>query len=81
MDAEQRTLILKQLAATIGRHRLAAPARIALDVIAPLGFIAGQVAQLVSPLTPTGRWQAYVIALGDEQGWTLLQQLVEKQDC
>jgi hypothetical protein len=81
MDAEQRTHILEQLAAAIGRHRLAVPARIALDVIAPVGFIASQVAQLVSPLTPTARWQAYVNALGDEQGWALLQQLVEKQDC
>ena len=81
MDAEQRLQILEQLAGAIGRHRLAAPARMALDVIAPMGFIASQVAQLVSPLAPAGRWQVYVGALDDEQGWTLLHQLVEKQDC
>ena len=81
MDTEQRLHILEQLASSISRHRLTAPARIALDVIAPVGFIASQVAQLVTPFAPAGRWQAYVNALDDEQSWNLLQQLVEKQDC
>ncbi len=81
MNTDRRTEILQQLAAAIARHRLTAPARIALDIVAPLGFIAGQVAQFVRPLTPTGRWHEYVSALDDEQGWLVLQSLVEQRDC
>jgi hypothetical protein len=81
MNTEQRADILRQLAAALARHRLIAPARIMLDVVAPVGFIAGQVAQLVTPLTPHGRWRDYANALDDEQGWKVLQQLVDQQDC
>ncbi|HNP69528.1 MAG TPA: hypothetical protein PLO33_15125 [Kouleothrix sp.] len=81
MNNEQRTLILQRLAAALARRRLVAPARIALDVIAPLGFLAGQAAQFVHPLVPAGRWHDYVAALSDEQGWSTLQSLVEQCDC
>jgi hypothetical protein len=81
MDTERRAEILKRLAAAIERRRLTAPARIALDVIAPLGFMASQVALLVRPLTPPGRWHEYVSALDDEQGWLVLQHFVDQQDC
>jgi hypothetical protein len=80
MNTDRRTEVLEQLAAVIARHRLTAPARIALDIVAPLGFIASQVAQFVQPLTPAGRWHEYVNALDDEQGWLVLRRLVDQQD-
>jgi hypothetical protein len=81
MDSNQRTQILEQLAQAIARRRLTAPARLALDVIAPLSFLASQIALFLRPLTPLGRWHEYVAALDDEQGWKVLQRLVENQDC
>jgi hypothetical protein len=81
MNSQQRHQILQQLADTIRRRRLTAPARLALDVLAPLGFLASQVALFVRPLTPLGRWHDYVAALDDEQGWKVLQSLVENRDC
>jgi len=81
MNAEQRDQILQQLAQAIARRHLTAPARLALDVISPLSFLASQVALFVRPLTPLGRWHDYASALDDEQGWKVLQRLVENQDC
>ena len=81
MNTDQRIQILQQLAHAIARRRLIAPARLALDVLAPLSFFASQVALFLRPLTPLGRWHEYVAALEDEQGWKVLQRLVENQDC
>jgi hypothetical protein len=81
MNTEQRTQILQQLAQAIARRQLSAPARIALDVISPLSFLTSQIALFMRPLTPLGRWHDYVAALDDEQGWKVLQHLVEKHDC
>jgi hypothetical protein len=81
MNIDQRTQILQQLARSIARRRLTTPARLALDLIAPLGFLASQIALFLRPLTPLGRWHEYVAALDDEQGWEVLQRLVENQDC
>ena len=81
MDSDRRIQILQQLAQAIARRHLTAPARLALDVISPLSFLASQIALFVRPLTPLGRWHDYVAALDDEQGWKVLQQLVEQQDC
>lgn len=81
MNTEQRTQILQRLASAIAQRRMTTPARMALDIVAPVGFIASQVAQLIRPLTPLGRWHEYVSALGDEQGWKVLQRLVDQQDC
>jgi hypothetical protein len=80
MNTDQRVQILQQLADAIARRRLTGPARLALDVIAPIAFLASQAALFARPLTPFGRWHDYVDALGDEQGWTMLQQLVEHRD-
>ena len=81
MNTDQRDQILQQLAQAIDRRRLTAPVRLALDVLSPLSFLASQIALFVRPLTPLGRWQDYVSALDDEQGWKVLQGLIEKQDC
>jgi hypothetical protein len=81
MNIDQRTQILQQLAQALARRRLTAPARLALDVLAPLSFLASQVALFLRPLTPLGRWHEYVAALDNEQAWEVLQRLVENQDC
>lgn len=80
MDLEQRTAILRNLAAGITRRHLQAPVCLALDIIAPVGFLASQVALFVRPLTPYGRWREYVMALEDENGWNILRGLVDIQD-
>ena len=80
MNSDQRDQILDQLAHAIERRRLTAPVRIVLEAIEPLSFLTSQVALFLRPLTPLGRWHDYVAALDDEQGWKVLQGLVEKQD-
>ena len=80
MNADQRAEVLQQLAQAIARRQLTAPARLALDVISPLSFLASQFALFVRPLTPPGCWHEYVAALDDEQGWKVLQTMVEQQD-
>lgn len=73
------TNLLEQIADGLARRRLITPARIALDVVAPLGFLAAQAALFARPLLPVGRWRDYVAALSDEQGWRQLRDLLEKQ--
>lgn len=80
MNGEQRDQILQQIADAICRRRLAAPARLALDAIAPLGFFASQAALFVRPLIPLGRWRDYLAALEHEQSWRDLQALVAQRD-
>jgi hypothetical protein len=80
MDDGQRTDLLRKLADAIARRRLTAPARLLLDAIAPLGFLASQVAAFARPLTPLGRWREYLTALEDERSWRLLQSLVDERD-
>ena len=80
MNAEQRTQILREIADAISRRRLAAPARLALDAIAPLGFFASQTALFIRPLTPLGRWRDYLTALENERSWRDLQDLIERRD-
>jgi hypothetical protein len=78
MDAERRLILLQNLAAGLERRRLVAPARFALAIVEPLGFLAGQLALFMRPLTPLGRWREYLMALEDEEGWKILYQLVDR---
>jgi hypothetical protein len=78
MNVARRTAILQDLADRIARRHLTALARILLDVIAPLGFLASQVALFARPLTPFERWREYLTALDDEEGWVILHDLVER---
>jgi hypothetical protein len=80
MESNQRTAILEELAAAIARRRLMTPARILLDLVEPMGFLASQVALFARPFTPLGRWHEYMMALEDETSWKVLQSLVERQD-
>ena len=57
------------------------PGRALYATDTPLSFLTSQIALFLRPLTPLGRWHDYVVALDDEQGWKVLQRLVEKQDC
>lgn len=75
-----RIAILEELAASIARRRLVTPARILLDLVEPVGFLASQVALFARPFAPLGRWQEYVMALEDETSWKVLQSLVERRD-
>ncbi|MBK9942961.1 MAG: hypothetical protein U0Z44_12595 [Kouleothrix sp.] len=81
MNHDQRTEILRGLAEAAMRRRMATPARLLLDIIAPVGFLAGQAALFIRPLVPRGRWHTYLTALSDEQGWQVLHQLIDQQDC
>lgn len=78
MSPEQRLSILRALADGIARRRLSAPARLVLDIVEPLAFLAAQVALFARPLMPFGRWRDYLIALDDEEGWKILHRMVDQ---
>jgi hypothetical protein len=78
MSPERRLSILRALADGIARRRLSAPARMVLDVVEPLGFLAAQIALFARPFTPLGRWRDYLIALDDEEGWKILHRMVDQ---
>lgn len=80
MDSSERQAALQRLAEGISRRRLSMPARIMLDIVEPLGFLASQVMLFVHPFTPFRRWRIYVSALEDEQSWKVLQNLVDRRD-
>jgi hypothetical protein len=80
MDSSRRLVILHALATGIARRRITTPARILLDLIEPLGFLASQIALFARPFTPLGRWRDYVMALEDETSWKVLQSLVDRRD-
>jgi hypothetical protein len=80
MKPAQRQELLQNLADTIARRGLAAPTRLALDVLTPIGFLASQAALFMRPLMPLGRWRDYVIALEDEASWKVLQRLIAQRD-
>lgn len=80
MDDEQpRALAIHRLASGIERAGLAGPARLALDVLAPLDVISAQCALLVSPFTRGSRWQEYTSLLSEERAWQDLRSILERQ--
>jgi hypothetical protein len=80
MNDDERTALLREIAGEIMQRRMRAPARMALDIVAPLGFLAGQLALFTRPLLPPGRWRNYATVLEDERAWSLLQTLVRDSD-
>lgn len=78
MDPEHRLHVLQALADGIARRHLSAPVSLVLDVVEPLGFLAGQLALFARPLTPSVRWQEYLTALEDEDGWKILRRMVDR---
>jgi hypothetical protein len=80
MMEHERRQRLAILADALARRRLTMPARIALDMLTPLGFLASQVALFAQPFTPRGRWHDYVTLLSDQESWSVLRDIVEKRD-
>ncbi len=75
-----RAQAVQAVADALGRSRLEAPARLLLDVIAPVDFLASQVAAFTRPLLPFGQWRSYVAAFESEESWALLRRMVDQQD-
>jgi hypothetical protein len=78
MDLSRRAAILQTLADSIARRGLLTPARIILDVVEPLGFLASQAALFARPFAPLGSWQEYLTALDDQEGWKILHDIVDR---
>jgi hypothetical protein len=78
MDATERQRLLHELAQGIDRRGLTTLARITLDMIAPLGFLAGQAALFARPLLPSTYWRKYAAALADESAWRELRDLMDR---
>lgn len=81
MDPQTRATVLKDLAETLRRRQLDGAARLLLDVVSPLGFLASQLALFARPFTPHGRWRTYVDALTDEGSWNELRRTVDLPEC
>lgn len=78
MTPDERSQLLEHLAGGIARRGLTAPARITLDILAPLGVVAGQAALFARPLLPVERWRRYAAALADERAWHELRELIDR---
>jgi hypothetical protein len=81
MNNDQRQDTLKELATRLSERRLTTPARMMVDAVVPLGFLASQTALFIEPFFPHGRWRSYVTALADEQGWEALQRILNSNEC
>jgi len=77
---EPRTEPIEQLARAIAQRGLTTPARIILDIIAPLDFLASQVTLFARPFIPGNRWTRTIDALCDARGWRMLHDLLNR-DC
>lgn len=71
---------LRGLADALAQRRLLTPARILLDMIAPLGMIAGQMTLFVRPLLPSERLRRLLAPLEEEAGWRTLQRILCEPD-
>jgi hypothetical protein len=80
MNEPERNASIQKVADAILRNRLEIPARIVLDVLEPISFIASQCMVFVQPLIPVARWKQYVGLFEDEASWQVLQGLVKRQD-
>jgi len=70
---------VERLAASIGRAGLVGPARLALDIIAPLDVLSAQCALFAAPFTTGSRWHDYISALSNERGWQDLRSLLAQR--
>lgn len=78
---DERLTLLREIADTLHRRRLDAPARLLLDVITPVGVIASQAALFARPLIPVGRWRTYLAALEHESSWKQLRGCLDEHEC
>ncbi len=70
---------LHRLVAAINRAGLQTPARIALEIFAPLDFLTSQVAQFVRPFTTGYRIDVYITAMTSESSWPELRALLDPE--
>jgi len=75
---EPHTESIEQLARAIEQRGLTTPARIMIDIIAPLGFLASQVTLFARPFIPGNRWTRTIDALCDARGWRMLHDLLNR---
>lgn len=70
-----------QLAAGLRRHGLATQALMLVEMLAPVGQVAGSIVQAFGPLLPDRRWHrtaaTFVGTLGDPSSRDLLLRLLE----
>lgn len=72
---------LGEIAAGLRRRRIDGAARLVLEVVEPVAFLASQAALFVQPLTPRGRWHDYVDLMTKEANWRTLRRMVDQQEC
>lgn len=81
MDEQTRLHTIAELAQQLQKRRLTGAARLVLDTIEPIAFLASQLALFARPFTPRGQWRSYVDALTDEDGWKVLKQSIDEREC
>ena len=80
MDQSEREQRLHELVTTLSHQKLDGAARLLLDIVGPVSFLASQVALVVRPLTPRGRWHDYVDALTEEEGWNAFRRFINRPE-
>jgi hypothetical protein len=78
MNMDDREQTLHELARSIEQRHLSQAARLLLDTIEPMAFLASQAALFARPFLPPGRWHSYVEALGEESGWSTLRRIINR---
>ena len=81
MNEQTRQHVISELAQRLQERRLVGAARIFLDTVEPMAFLASQLALFARPFTPRGQWRSYVDALTDERGWKALKQSIDEREC
>lgn len=81
MNDQHQDVRLSEIAEGLRRRRVAGAARLFLEIIDPVAFLASQTALFVQPFTPRGRWHDYIDVLTKEANWRALRRLVDQQEC
>ena len=81
MNDADETQRLQALAATLQRRKLGTAARILLDVMTPIAFLASQTAVFIQPMIPRGHWQMHVDLLCEETNWARLRVMLDQREC
>lgn len=81
MNDADETQRLQALATTLQRRNLDTAARVLLDVMTPITFLASQAVVFIQPMIPRGRWQMYVDLLCEETNWARLREMLDQREC
>jgi hypothetical protein len=71
---------LRALAAGLAQWRLTTPARIVLDILAPISVITSQATIFLRPLVPSEYLRNSLAPLEYESGWRTLQRILSEPD-